>query len=55
MKHLFTLSEVVSPEQFGQMEGAGVHLAAPAANVLKFPAAIRGRLLTRADFVRLVR
>ena len=54
-KHLFTLSEGVSPDQFSQMEGAGVQLVVPAANVSAFPAAIRPKLLTLVGFIGLVR
>ena len=54
-KHLFTLSEGVSPDQFDQMEGARLRLVVPEANVSKFPAVVRPRLLTLADFVGLVR
>jgi hypothetical protein len=54
-KHLFTLSEGVSPDQFSQMEGARLRLVVPQGNVQKFPTAIRPKLLTLANFVRLVR
>jgi hypothetical protein len=53
-KHLFTLSEGVSPDQFDQMEGAGVRLVVPEPNVKKFPEPFRTKLLTLADFVDLV-
>lgn len=53
-KHLFTLSEGVSPDQFDQMAGAGLRLVVPAANIAKFPEPIRPSLLTLADFVALV-
>jgi type II restriction enzyme len=53
-KHLFTLAEGVSPEQFAQMEEAGVRLVVPASNVTRFPAEVRARLLTLADFVGIV-
>jgi hypothetical protein len=53
-KHLFTLSEGVSPDQFDQMQGAGLTLVVPSANVDSFPVAVRPRLLTLADFVALV-
>lgn len=54
-KHLFTLSEGVSPDQFDQMRGAGLTLVVPSANVEKFPVAIRPELLTLSSFVGLVR
>jgi hypothetical protein len=54
-KHLFTLSEGVSPDQFEQMDGARLRLVVPEANVSKFPEAIQPRLLTLADFVEVVR
>jgi hypothetical protein len=53
-KHLFTLSEGVSPDQFDQMQGAGLRLVVPSANMDSFPAAIRPQLLTLADFVAMV-
>lgn len=54
-KHLFTLSEGVSADQFAQMEGAKLRLVVPSRNVEKFPKTIRPKLLTLADFVKLVR
>lgn len=54
-KHLFTLSEGVSPDQFGQMEGARLRLVVPESNVSKFPESIQHKLMTLADFVGLVR
>jgi EcoRII C terminal/Restriction endonuclease EcoRII, N-terminal len=54
-KHLFTLSEGVSPDQFRQMDGAGLRLVVPQMNVVKFPAPIRPRLMTLADFLAFVR
>ena len=54
-KHLFTLSEGVSPDQFSQMEGAGLRLVVPAGNRKHFPPAVRPRLMTLADFVGVVR
>ena len=54
-KHLFTLSEGVSPDQFRQMDGAGLRLVVPAENVRRFPAAVRPRLLTLTDFVHIAR
>lgn len=54
-KHLFTLSEGVSPDQFRQMEGAGLRLVVPAENVRRFPPTVRPKLLTLADFVEVAR
>lgn len=54
-KHLFTLAEGVSPEQFRQMKEARVHLVVPAVNVTRFPASVRPALLTLADFIAVVR
>jgi hypothetical protein len=54
-KHLFTLSEGVSPDQFRQMEGAGLRLVVPSENTLKFPASVRPKLLTLAAFIERVR
>lgn len=54
-KHLFTLSEGVSVDQFNQMRGAGLTLVTPEENVKKFPLAIRSGLMTLANFVQLVK
>ncbi|MCV0377492.1 type II restriction endonuclease [Microbacterium sp.] len=54
-KHLFTLSEGVSEEQFRQMAGAGIRLVVPASNVVRFPATVRPHLTTLAGFVGLLR
>jgi hypothetical protein len=53
-KHLFTLSEGVSPDQFDQMAGAGLTLVIPKANLGKFPQIVRSKLLTLSQFVELV-
>jgi hypothetical protein len=53
-KHLFTLAEGVSPEQFRQMAEARVHLVVPAANIVKFPASVRDELLTLSSFIDMV-
>jgi hypothetical protein len=55
VKHLFTLSEGVSPDQFRQMYGAGLRLVVPAANVRRFPAVVRPALMTLAGFVEVAR
>ncbi len=54
-KHLFTLSEGVSPGQFRQMEETGLQLVVPRSNIAKFPRPMRGQLMTLAQFVALVR
>lgn len=54
-KHLFTLSEGVSPDQFSQMEGARLRLVVPAGNKRHFPATMRPKLMTLADFIETVR
>ena len=54
-KHLFTLSEGVSPDQFDQIQGACLTLVVPESNVSKFPEAIQPRLMTLAGFVEVVR
>lgn len=54
-KHLFTLSEGVSPGQFAQMEESRITLVVPEGNLPKFPLEIRPKLMTLASFVGLVR
>jgi hypothetical protein len=54
-KHLFTLAEGVSRQQYDQMAGSGVRLVVPKANLSKFPEAVRSELITLAEFVHLVR
>lgn len=54
-KHLFTLSEGVSPGQFDQMREAGLTLVVPRENMKSFPVSIRPAILTLADFIRMVR
>jgi hypothetical protein len=53
-KHLFTLAEGVSPNQFRQMNGVGVRLVIPAQNVRMFPRAIQSELMDLAGFIDLV-
>jgi hypothetical protein len=53
-KHLFTLSEGVSPDQFHQMREARLTLVVPAENLTKFPQSVRSHLLTLSAFVRSV-
>lgn len=54
-KHLFTLSEGVSPDQFLQMQSGGLTLVVPKQNVRRFPKPMRRDLMTLADFVQLVK
>ena len=55
VKHLFTLSEGVSPDQFRQMDGSGLRLVVPEVNVRRFPEAVRPRLMTLARFLQVAR
>lgn len=50
-KHLFTLQEGVSENQFREMEEAGVQLVVPAAVQDRYPRSIRARLQTLRDFI----
>jgi hypothetical protein len=52
-KHLFTLSEGVSIDQFRQMEGAGIRLVVPEENRHRFPVAVRPRLLSLSEFIHI--
>ncbi len=49
-KHLFTLSEGVSVDQFAQMNSAGLTLVVPEGNMKTFPKSIRSELMTLSDF-----
>lgn len=51
-KHLLTLQEGVSENQFSEMVEANVQLVVPASLIGKYPANVRSRLLTIAGFVR---
>ena len=53
-KHLFTLSEGVSEDQFSQMESAKLRLVVPESNVRMFPKSVRPKLLTLSGFIKLV-
>jgi hypothetical protein len=55
VKHLLTLQEGVSENQYREMMGAGVRLVVPAALHSKYPESIRPSLLTLESFVRDVR
>lgn len=54
-KHLFTLAEGVSVQQFEQIQSAGVTLVVPRENVQSFPPGVRAYLLNLAGFIQLVR
>ena len=54
VKHLFTLQEGISENQFAEMKAGGVALVVPAPNRKCFPASIREDLSTLNDFVSLV-
>lgn len=54
-KHLFTLSEGISPDQFSQMRGAGLRLVIPAGNLRHFPEDMQSEIMTLAAFVEVVR
>lgn len=51
MKHLFTLQEGVSMNQYAEMSGAGIRLVVPKSIHKKYPSGIRGEILTLSDFV----
>jgi len=54
-KHLLTLQEGVSENQFREMSDAGVILVVPADNHRAFPKAVRSDLLTLRSFFEIVR
>jgi hypothetical protein len=54
-KHLFTLTEGLSEDQFAQMEDARLRLVVPESNVVKFPPTVRPKLLTLTGFIGLVK
>jgi hypothetical protein len=54
-KHLFTLTEGVSEDQFKEMEEEKVQLVVPASNIDSFPKSVRPKLLTLDGFITLVR
>ena len=55
IKHLFTLQEGVSEQQFSQMAEANVKLVVPKALHRKYPKGIRSELMTLQDFIQDVR
>ena len=50
-KHLLTLQEGVSENQFRQMQDAGVHLVVPAGLVTQYPQTVRAELTTLESFI----
>ena len=54
-KHLLTLQEGVSENQFRQMTGAGVRLVVPSPLVSSYPASVRPFLQTFDSFIRDIR
>lgn len=53
-KHLFTIAEGVSVNQYRQMVEGGIRLVIPAENHSKFPIAVRSGLLNLETFVRVL-
>lgn len=51
MKHLLTLQEGVSVNQYAEMKAAGVRLVIPQPLILSFPAPVRPELITLHDFI----
>jgi hypothetical protein len=54
-KHLLTLQEGVSENQFAEMRAAGVQLVVPTSLVESFPKAVREHLITLEQFIAEVR
>lgn len=50
-KHLLTLQEGVTTDQFSEMRAAGVKLVVPAPLTKSYPKAIRSELISLADFI----
>jgi hypothetical protein len=50
-KHLLTLQEGVSPEQFAEMEEEGVVLVVPKSLHTAYPKSVRPKLLTLSQFI----
>ncbi|MBX9706884.1 MAG: type II restriction endonuclease [Caulobacteraceae bacterium] len=55
VKHLLTLQEGVSENQFAEMEAAGLKLVVPQSTIASFPSAIRPKLITLDQFIADVR
>lgn len=53
IKHLFTLQEGISENQYDEMNSAQLRLVVPKANLKHFPASFRSQLLTLRNFVDL--
>jgi hypothetical protein len=54
-KHLLTLQEGVSENQYAEMKDAGVRLVIPQSLMTKFPESIRAELIPLSDFIESVR
>jgi len=54
-KHLLTLQEGVSENQFDEMTQANVMLVVPEPLIIKFPENVRPKLLTLERFIDMVR
>lgn len=54
-KHLLTLQEGVSANQYRQMNESGVRLVVPQRRIKRFPSEIRTELITLRDFIQDVR
>lgn len=54
-KHLFTLQEGVSENQFAEMKASNLTLVAPKKTIAKYPKSTRNNILTLDDFVSEVR
>lgn len=55
VKHLLTLQEGITDNQYSQMERAGVRLVVPKPLHVKYPKSLRGKLLSLYDFIREVK
>ncbi len=54
-KHLLTLQEGVSENQFAEMEAANLQLVIPASLIDAFPESVRPNLITLDSFIHQVR
>lgn len=50
-KHLFTLEDGISPNQFREMTDAGVRLVVPEEHFVRFKPSIRSRLTSLGNFI----
>jgi hypothetical protein len=55
VKHLLTLQEGISENQFAEMRAAGVQLVVPAPIASQFPEGVQPHLMTLSAFIELVR